>query len=291
MLAFSACIAGSFSLGALAAPHLAPAALNAPRFWIAVAIVGAIVLARGQEGALRLSGFGRYAVLGGLYAVYFILMFVGLQTAPAISMSAVFTLTPLIAALAGWVILRQRVTPRVVTALLIGGAGALWVIFDADWHALRQIRVGRGEAIFLVGCAAHAVYAPMVRRLNRGEPALVLALGVLIATATIITAFGLPAILATDWAGLPAIVWTTILYTSVFATAASVVLMQVASLRLPAAKVLAHTYLVPGWVIVWELAFGRPAPPVQILAGLGLSVVALIVLVRDEDAPPRPPRG
>ena len=41
MLAFSALVAGSFSLGALAAPLIDPAALTVPRFALAGALVGA----------------------------------------------------------------------------------------------------------------------------------------------------------------------------------------------------------------------------------------------------------
>ena len=40
MLAFSALVAGSFSLGALAAPFVDPAALSALRFAIAAVLVG-----------------------------------------------------------------------------------------------------------------------------------------------------------------------------------------------------------------------------------------------------------
>jgi drug/metabolite transporter (DMT)-like permease len=49
-------------------------------------------------------------VLGGLFAVYFVTMFEGLKTAPPVSASAVFTLTPIMSALFGWVLLRQGVT-------------------------------------------------------------------------------------------------------------------------------------------------------------------------------------
>jgi hypothetical protein len=36
-------------------------------------------------------------------------------------------------------------------------------------------------------------------------------------------------------------------------------LVHIAALRLPAAKVMAYTYLVPSWVILWELALVAPA--------------------------------
>src|SRR5690606_26026461 len=98
-----------------------------------------------------------------------------------VSASAVFTLTPLMAAGFGWLLLRQRMTARIGLALGLGGFGALWVIFRGDLVAMARLHLGRGEAIYLVGCAAHALYTPMVRKLNRGESALVLSFGTMLA--------------------------------------------------------------------------------------------------------------
>ncbi len=281
MLAFSALVAGSFALGALAANDLAPTALNAARFWIAAAIIGAAVAATGgvPRGALRATW--RYGILGGLYAVYFVLMFEGLKTAPPVSAAAVFTLTPVMAAGFGWLLLRQVTTARMALALAIGAAGAVWVIFRADWAAIRGFQMGRGEAIYFAGCVAHAIYAPMVRRLNRGESPLVFTLGTLIAGGIVLTVWGWGDIRATDWTTLPDIVWVTILYTAIFASAATFVLLQFAALRLPSAKVMAYTYLTPSWVILWTLALGQAGPPPAVLAGLGLTVLALGLLLKE----------
>jgi drug/metabolite transporter (DMT)-like permease len=78
------------------------------------------------------------------------------------------------------------------------------------------------------------------------------------------------------------VVWVTILYTSVFASALTFLLLQYASLRLPSAKVMAYTYLTPSWVILWEMALGRPLPPVLILVGVALTVIALGLLLKDD---------
>lgn len=281
MLTFSALIAGSFALGSLAANELAPAALNAVRFWIATGIIGALALARGGVPRSALVAPWRYAVLGILMATYFVLMFEGLKTAPPVSASAVFTLTPIMAAGFGWLLLRQRMRGHIALALAIGGAGAVWVIFRADWTAILRFHIGRGEAIFFWGCMAHALYTPMVRKLNRGESAIVFSAGTLLSTAIVLTAWGWPALSATDWAALPAIVWITILYTAIFASAATFVLIQFAALRLPASKVMAYTYLTPSWVILWQLALGGAAPPVAVLAGVVLTIAALLLLLRE----------
>ena len=59
-------------------------------------------------------------------------------------------------------------------------------------------------------------------------------------------------------------------------------LLQYATLRLPSAKVMAYTYLTPTWVILWELALGRGAPPLLVVVGVGLTALALLMLVKDE---------
>ena len=104
-------------------------------------------------------------------------MFEGLKTAPAVSAAAVFTLTPILTAVFGYLLLRQITTVWMAAALAIGAAGALWVIFRADLQALRVFAIGRGEAIYFVGVIAHAIYTPMVRKLNRGERPLEFAFG------------------------------------------------------------------------------------------------------------------
>jgi drug/metabolite transporter (DMT)-like permease len=281
MLAFSALIAGSFSLGGQIANDIDPAALNAVRFVIAAVAVFAVLSVRGGLPRTAFAAPWRYLVLGGLYAVYFVTMFEGLKTAPPVSASAVFTLTPVMSALFGLVLLRQGVSPRIALALAIGAAGAIWVIFRADWAAIRAFEIGPGEAIFFWGCMAHAAYTPLVRFLNRGEPILAFSFLTLAACAAILLIWGGGKIVATDWAGLRPLVWVTLIYVALIASSTTVFLVQYAAMRLPSSKVMAYTYLTPSWVLIWELALGQPVPPVMVLAGVGLSFGALALLLRD----------
>lgn len=281
MLLFSALVAGSFSLGSIAAPLIAPAALNALRFLIASAVIGTLVFLNGSLKREHLFSPWRYGALGGLFAIYFVLMFEGLKTAPPVSTSAVFTLTPIMSAGFGWLFLRQITTGRMALALTLAAVGAIWMIFRGDIDAILAFNIGKGETIFFFGCVAHAIYTPLVRKLNRGEPVLVFTLGTLLAGLIILSTYGAKDILSTDWASLPAIVWITILYVAIFASAATFFLLQYAALRLPSAKVMAYTYLVPAWVIVWEAAMGNGLVGITVLAGVGLTVIALLMLLKD----------
>ncbi|GAB4388429.1 DMT family transporter [Albidovulum sp.] len=287
MLVFSALVAGSFALGAAIAREISPIAFTALRFWLAAVVIGIAASATGGGAGEAWRAPWRYLVLGSVFASYFVLMFEGLKTAPPVSAAAVFTLTPIVTAVSGWLILRQVTTARIALALAVGAAGALWVIFRADLGALLAFEVGRGEAIYFLGCVAHAVYVPLVRRLNRGESAIRFTFGTLVAGAVVLTLVGAGAIRQTDWLALRPLVWITLAYTTLFATAASFVLTQYAALRLPSAKVMAYTYLTPSWVILWEIALGHGAPPGLVSVGVGLTVVALVLLLREETPAPR----
>ncbi|MDO6797743.1 DMT family transporter [Shimia thalassica] len=282
MLLFSALVAGSFSLGALAANEIAPAALNAVRFLIAGVVIGTVAWATTGIPREALKAPWRYLVLGGLFAAYFVLMFEGLKTAVPVSAAAVFTLTPIMSAGFGYLLLRQITTPRMALGLSIGAVGALWVIFRADWQIFREFRIGQGEVLYFWGCVSHAIYTPMVRKLNRGEAPVVFTFGMLVAGFIILTVYGWSDIRATDWAALPAIVWITVVYLAIFASAATFVFLQFATLNLPSAKVMAYTYLVPSWVICWEIVLGHGAPTGLILVGVAMTVVALLLLLRNE---------
>ena len=281
MLAFSALVAGSFSLGALAAPHVDPAALTVLRFLLAGSLVGVAALATTGIPRSTWRSPWRYLVLGGLMAAYFVLMFEGLRTAAPVPTAAVFTLTPVMTAVFGWIFLRQNLSLRMAVALAIGAAGALWVIFRGDPDALMTLGIGRGEVIYFAGCVAHAAYTPLVRKLNRGEPAVVFSFGMMLAGTGLLLVYAWPAVMATDWAALPRIVWIALVYVAVAASALTFVLVQYATLRLPSAKVMAYTYLVPSWVILWEIALHGAVPPALVLAGVILTALALGMLLKE----------
>ena len=279
MFAFALLVAGSFSLGGLIANDIAPSVLIFLRFALGACIMAALVVVTKGRAALRLTASWRFLLLGAIFASYFLAMFEALKTAAPVSLAAVFTLTPLMTALLSRPILGQRTKAQVWLALLIGAAGAVWVIFRAALSALLAFRLGRGELLFLAGSFLHALYVPLLRRMNRGEGALASTFGVLVGGALVLGVYGAGEIAATDWAALPGRVWWVLGYLMIFATTTTFSLVQFATMRLPSSKVLAYTYLTPSWVILWELALGHGAPPLAVLGGVALTLVALSMLL------------
>jgi len=103
----------------------------------------------------------------------------------------------------------------------------------------------------------------------------------MLAGTLLLALYAWPAVLATDWPALPGIVWVTLVYVAVAASAMTFVLLQYATLRLPAAKVMAYTYLVPSWVALWELALHGSVQPVLVLVGVAMTVLALALLLKE----------
>jgi drug/metabolite transporter (DMT)-like permease len=124
----------------------------------------------------------------------------------------------------------------------------------------------------------------MVRKLNRGEPAVIFTFGTLVAGCLLLMLWGVRSLLSTHLASLPPVFWLTHAYQVIFATAASFLCIQYATLRLPSSKVMAYTYLVPSWVILWQIALGLERPALAVLPGVLLTALALALLLKDETA-------
>jgi drug/metabolite transporter (DMT)-like permease len=283
MLGFAAIVSGSFPMGAMVGPYIDATVLNAVRFCVAAAAMWALALSGGQVERRVFRAPWRYFALAGLFAIYFVTMFEGLKTAEPVSMAAVFTLNPALTALFGYVVVSQITTKRMALAIAIGGAGALWVIFRGSLSAALSFEVGRGEQIYFWGCIAHALYSPLLRKLNRGEPALAFTAAILTAGAIILCLWTARDLMVMDWGALPALVWWVILYVALIATGVTFLILRYATLRLPSAKVMAYTYIVPSFVILWQLALGQGVPGVMVLPGVALTALSLLLLLKDEN--------
>lgn len=284
MLLFSLLVSLSFSLGHLIADQIAPAALMTWRFALASVVMLGLCKAFGVDIRPAFRRFWRFLLIGGCMAVYFITMFEALRLTTPVSTAAVFTLTPLLAAGFGWAILRQSTSLHTLGALIIGACGAIWVIFRADVAALMRFEIGPGEAIFAIGALAHGAVPALLRRLAGDVSPLQSALATTVGALIVAGVYGARDVLAVPYADLPVRVWLVLGYLAIVTTAVTFFLLQYASKRLPGSKVMAYTYLVPSWVVLWDLSFHAVAPKPAILLGIAGTTLALILLLRDEES-------
>jgi drug/metabolite transporter (DMT)-like permease len=90
--------------------------------------------------------------------------------------------------------------------------------------------------------------------------------------------YGAWGIAATDWLNLPAVVYWAGIYLTLFTTALTFFLLQYASLRLPASKVMSYGYLTPTFIILIEGVSGRGWVSPAVALGALVTVGGLLVL-------------
>ena len=279
MICFVFLISTSFTVGEAIAPEIDPVVLTWLRFGLsAVIFAGLICSGEGNFKFPKPVNILRYSWLAFLLSFYFSAMFEALRWTDALSTSAIFTLVPPMTAIISLVLLRQRLSLHQICALLLAGLAAVWVLFDGSVALLLGFTIGKGEAIFFVGCIAFASYAPSVRRFPSGQGLVEQTFWSLVAGTVLLTAYGWPRIVATDWREIPILVYLGAAHLTIFSTAISFYLLQFGSIRLPAAKVMAYTFLIPAFVLLQETALGDPWPSLSICAGVLVIASAMAML-------------
>nr|WP_281414465.1 DMT family transporter [Rhizobium sp. ARZ01] len=283
MLLFSALIAGSFSFGGLAAQHMDAAPLMLWRYLLTVLVMAALAFGVFRAPLEFPKEYWRFLILGGLIAFYMLTMFIALEFTDPVSTGAVFTLMPLLSAGFALLFLGQRTRSGVLVALVIAAVGAVWVIFRGSIEAILSFDIGRGEMIFFAGVAAHAAYVPLIRKFGRGENAVAFGFWVTVASALCLLPFGARELVATDFSALPLTVYLAVAYLAIVTTALTFLLLQYASMRLPAPKVLGYGYLTPSFIIILEGLLGHGWPPAAVFAGAFLTACGLAAMARLPD--------
>ncbi len=267
MLLFAVLIAGSFSFGGLAARFMKAEPLMLWRYIMTIAVMAALAFGFFRVPARFPKEAWRFLLLGALIAIYMLTMFMALEFTSPVATGAVFTLMPLLSAAFALPVLGQKTRPGVLAGLIIAAAGAVWVIFRGNIDAILSFDVGTGEMIFFIGVVAHALYVPLIRRFDRGEPAVAFGFWVTVGATLWLVPPGIRDLLQVDFSALPLAVYAAVTYLAVVTTAGTFLLLQYASMRLPASKVLGYGYLTPSFIILLEGLLGHGWVSLPVLAG------------------------
>ena len=211
---------------------------------------------------------------------FFVAMFEALRWTSAVSTGALFTLVPLISAGVALALLRQTTGWRQLALMALGGAGAVWIVFDGSLDRLLALEIGRGEVIFLLGCLAFGAYSPLVKWLHRGESVQDMAFWTIAVGAVALGLIGAPKIATTAWGAVPAGAYLGIVYLAVFSTGVTFLIAKYASVNLPPSKVMSYTYLTPVFILVIEFALGHGWPGASVTVGVVVTVAATLLLQR-----------
>nr|WP_242458009.1 DMT family transporter [Halomonas sp. YLGW01] len=283
----------SFPAVGLIDAALPPMLLTALRF--AIAALALWVLVRHSPDRWPVgAAWWLYAAMGLCLAGFFAAMFWAASQTTALSMATLFVSVPLLAFLLGLVAGLERRRWRLPLILGLGATGALLLAWaEAGGRGLgggtgraTGLAMGRGEAVFFLGCLASAGY-PVLSKwgLSRGlvsSSAAVRTFWSLTLGGVLIGALGLaiePAMALYSMRPRDGLV---LFYLGLFSSALTFWLQQRATAVLTPAAVTAYGYLVPfvSMLLLFLQAPGRL--DWQWLPGSVLVLAAIVLLWRDD---------
>ena len=132
MLLFSLFVAGSFVFGKLYAELIEPEILTFYRFLLGATLLGLYLIVTKRLSRDLFFKPWRYLILGGIYSIYFVFMFIALRYTSTISTSAIFALMPFATLILDPMIFNKKSHSLIWLALCISSVGALYIVFDGS---------------------------------------------------------------------------------------------------------------------------------------------------------------
>ncbi len=280
MLGFTALLGGSFIASATISTTLPPMVITWMRYAIASLLFIVLMVVQRRLKRPTYRDLGRYTLISLPPLLYFACMIISLQTTSALNSSALYTTVPLMSLIMSMVLIKAKSTWPVLIALLMGILGALLIIFKGDLSQVLQLSLIPSDYLFLFGCLGMALNPIVVKKLHRGEQALVLTGWSLICATVLLTAFVAFQLPEIEWRHISIITWSGILYLATFATALSFFLFQKACVVLSPAKVSGYVYLIPLSVIATNMLLGQVIQWREIASGAILVIIAMVILVK-----------
>ena len=281
MFLFSLFVTGSFIFGKLYAEVIEPELLTFYRFLFGALILGSyLVYSKNLSRSILIRPW-RYLVLGGIYSVYFVFMFIALRYTSTISTSAIFALMPFSTLILDSLLFNKKSKPLIWLALGLSSFGALFIVFDGSLQNALKFKMDYGELIFLIGTIVYSSYALLQPRLNNSEHLLITTFGVLIAGTLIVgsTLVIQGESFTPDTISLGLIL--LVIYLAIFASIGTILCLNYASNKIPGTNVMAYSLLIPFWVLLVESFGNEGLAPAYTYIGIVPIGMGLIFLYRN----------
>ena len=281
MFLFSLFVTGSFIFGKLYAEIIEPELLTFYRFLFGALILGSYLVYSKNLSRSILFRPWRYLVLGGIYSVYFVFMFIALRYTSTISTSAIFALMPFSTLILDSLLFNKKSKPLIWLALGLSSFGALFIVFDGSLQNALKFKMDYGELIFLIGTIVYSSYALLQPRLNNSEHLLITTFGVLIAGTLIVgsTLVIQGESFTPDTISLGLIL--LVIYLAIFASIGTILCLNYASNKIPGTNVMAYSLLIPFWVLLVESFGNEGIAPAYTYIGIVPIGMGLIFLYRN----------
>ncbi|WP_100399610.1 DMT family transporter [Bacillus sp. FJAT-44742] len=265
MLMFS----GNFIVGKAFSDTIPPLTLSFMRF----AMAAVILLPLGWQEIMNNKALWRqeWRPLAGLaltLGLFNVMLYTSVHYTTTINASIVDALTPAVAAMLGFLFLKERLLSKQVAGIIISFAGVVWIVSRGSLGTLLSLSINPGDLLMLLGVVSWAVYSIFIKQYGHRFPFY----GGIIMTMVFGAVFLLPAA-AFEWRdGFP-IEWTVshisgLLYIGIFPSALAILLWNRGVAEVGPSQASIFFNLVPLFTTVAAVLFlGESFGLVQLVGG------------------------
>jgi len=271
-------VAGSFIASENIAGVINPFSLTLLRFIGATLVLLPLILYKKNLRIKIFSTLPRAMVIGFFYSGFFISLFESLKTTTALNTGTLYTLVPLGTALLSFILLKEKISNKVIMAYLVGITGTIWVVFQGDLSALLSFTLNVGDYIFLLAALSMCCYSISMKYLYRDDEMVVLVFCTLLAGSFWLSIALFLLNQPLQWELISSNDFFNIGYLIIGATLSTMYLYQKTTVLLGPSRVNTYIFLNPVLIaIIFFVIYGETQKPI-IIPGVLLSVFATIIL-------------
>ena len=272
---------GTWVAGRVAVHEASPFAVASWRFFVAVLLLGILLVRREGWPRWSLRQWLKISALG-LSGVFFYNVFFlyGLQRVEAGRGALVVAFIPALIALADWLLFQLPMSPQKAMGIVLALVGCLLVVTRGQPLLILSGAVGFGELLLLGTAVSWVSYTLISRHCSRQFSALALTFGAcltgwLMLTAAALVDGSLFALGATTWRG-----WSSIVFLGLFGTALAFTWYSQAIVRIGTTKSAAFINLVPVFAVLLGTLLLDERLASAVLAGGALVIVGVFLTNR-----------
>lgn len=212
-------------------------------------------------------------------------IYAGLARTTALNGGVVTTSQTALTVFLGWVLFRDRISPRQGVGLVVAALGVLAIVCGGDIDALLALRPNVGDLLVFVGVSGYAFYVVVLRR----APAGVSVFGMLCVTSWLGAAFNLPVYLWGEMHGRPMVysgeVIAMIVWISVFVSVGAIGCLTAGAIRVGAYVAGIFNYVRTLFVAGLAIVVLGEAVALYQVAGVALIVAGIALMMGRRRAP------
>lgn len=213
-----------------------------------------------------------------------LLFFSGLELTTPINASLVQTVSPIVVVIASAILLGEKITPTRAVGILLAGVGAALIILGRKTGATPGQDTPLGNLYILLNATAFGIYLVLVTPLMRKyHPFTVLARCFLVGALAVVP-FGWRQAVAIDYAHLPLLIWSEILYMVICLTILAYLLNNWALKYASPALTGVYIYLQPVLAVIIAVGLGKDTFTLQKALQASLIFIGVFLVSRKPKA-------